>query len=203
MADKFKPCAVSGCNRNASTTAGGRCGLCGAHYRRKRIHGDPLGGPPPRTAAGEPLAWLQRHVVYSCDDCLIWPYSKSSTGRAVIYFRGASTTAHRVMCVLAHGEPPAPQLDAAHSCGNGHLGCVNPRHLRWATRRENTEDSAEHGTMARGEHFPRARLRDADVEEIFRQLATETNKDIAARFGIDPSYVSQIRHGKRRAWMKT
>src|SRR5690606_22017504 len=94
--------------------------------------------------------WLKDHVAHTADDCLIWPYAKLANGYAAIRIDGKTTTAARIMCVAAHGEPLTPQLEAAHSCGNGHLGCVNPRHLRWATTAENNSDKNIHGTMMKG-----------------------------------------------------
>jgi hypothetical protein len=55
--------------------------------------------------------------------------------------------ATRVMCKLAHGPAPTPKHHAAHSCGKGHEACINPKHLRWATPRENAADAKLHGTF--------------------------------------------------------
>jgi hypothetical protein len=57
--------------------------------------------------------------------------------------------AHRVMCEIAHGPKPAPGFVAAHTCGKGREGCVNPRHLRWASQKENMADKLLHGTSNR------------------------------------------------------
>jgi len=49
-----------------------------------------------------------------------------------------------------------------------HLGCINPKHLRWATRQQNALDALEHGTssmFAAGEAHPNAKLSQADVEK--------------------------------------
>lgn len=50
------------------------------------------------------------------------------------------------MCQKAHGDPPSPKHDAAHSCGRGHEGCVNPNHLSWKTKKQNQADRITHGT---------------------------------------------------------
>jgi hypothetical protein len=68
-------------------------------------------------------------VVLSCEnlECLIWPFSRRD-GRGYINEEPVS----RFVCKLAHGSPPTEKHDAAHNCGNER--CVNPHHLRWATR---------------------------------------------------------------------
>lgn len=52
--------------------------------------------------------------------------------------------AARYACILAHGLPKDESLVARHLCGNGHLSCVNPRHLAWGTYEDNTNDAALH-----------------------------------------------------------
>lgn len=42
-----KPCSVEGCDKPANVP-GTVKDLCAAHYRRRKIYGDPLGAPPPR-----------------------------------------------------------------------------------------------------------------------------------------------------------
>jgi hypothetical protein len=61
-------------------------------------------------------------------------------------YLGDTLYAHRLMCQLAHGDPPTPDHIAAHSCGRGHEGCVNPNHLSWKTYSENELDKRVHGT---------------------------------------------------------
>jgi hypothetical protein len=48
----------------------------------------------------------------------------------------------RLVCEETHGLPPTPKHDAAHKTRSGCLGklCVNPWHIRWATRSENERD---------------------------------------------------------------
>lgn len=94
--------------------------------------------------------WLMDHISYPHDYCLIWPFSRDSrVGRGRISHNGCMYWAHRLMCELAHGKPPTRQHQAAHNCGKGHKGCVNPRHLSWKTNSENQLDRAVHGTVLR------------------------------------------------------
>jgi hypothetical protein len=88
--------------------------------------------------AGAHEQWLRDHRDYPHDYCLIWPFARNAEyGRGIAGIVGKSPHAHRVMCEMVHGPAPSTKHQAAHSCGNGHLGCVNPRHLKWATNSEN------------------------------------------------------------------
>src|SRR5215471_14726746 len=95
------------------------------------------------------LEWIQERVGHAGDDCLQWPFSRSSSGYGILFHEGKVVYAHRTMCELANGKPPTPKHHASHSCGRGHLGCVNPRHLEWKTAAENQQDRRKHGTWSR------------------------------------------------------
>lgn len=107
-------------------------------------------GMAPNKGKGEAHRWICEHVTHAGDDCLIWPFKSNQTGYAYFQHLGLRYRAHRYMCQLAHGEPPSPNHQAAHSCGNGRRGCMNPRHLSWKTNGENQLDRREHGTAQRG-----------------------------------------------------
>lgn len=48
------------------------------------------------------------------------------------------------ICTMVHGPKPSNHHSATHSCGNGHRGCINPKHIRWRTHRENMVEMANH-----------------------------------------------------------
>lgn len=181
----FRPdCSVPGCDRKAS-----RRGLCRMHAKREERHGSP--NKVLRAGNRSKQRWIEAHVSYDGDDCIAWPYSTGNYGYGDI----------RTMCRLAHGEPPTPHHQAAHSCGNGHLGCMNPKHLRWATRKENQADMVAHGRSQRGSVNYHAKLTEQDVREIRRLLSSMTQAAIAKKYGIDPSTVSDIHRGKHWGWV--
>jgi hypothetical protein len=105
------------------------------HYRRWTRQGDPL--IRGSTAPGDCLRFLIAALRSSADDCIEWPYS-GQKAYPQINFNGHNHRVNRLVCAVAHGLPLAPDLDAAHSCDNP--PCINPRHLRWATHRENLLD---------------------------------------------------------------
>jgi hypothetical protein len=199
MADDFKSCSVDGCNGNAAPRADGRRGLCSKHYRRMVAHGDPLAG---RVQNGEPLRFLHEVAFgYEGDDCLLWPFGKSNNGYGTIHVvavgehRQRKHFVHRLVCEHVHG--PAPKnADAAHSCGN--RDCINPLHLRWASRTENMDDARAHGTIL----GLRAKLTPADIPSIRAALATGRSvASIAAEFGVSDGCIYSIARGTNWKWV--
>jgi hypothetical protein len=194
----FRSCLVDGCDGNAHYTARGAHGYCRPHYRRWKTHGSPLEGYALWGAAQK----FFDEIVIPCqsDECLTWPYGRRH-GYASMNFDGTPRAVHRMACIAVHGEPPSSKHEAAHSCGNGRLGCVNPRHLRWATPSENQLDRALHGTSNRGERCGTAKLTRAQVREIRAQVGKRRVKDIAADYGVIPATVGDIRRRDTWFWL--
>lgn len=197
MARAFKACAVVDCNGDAHAS-GCAQGFCKAHYRRLLRHGDPLGGG---TSMGARKRWIEQHANHIGIECLNWPFSRNENGYGQFKVAGQSTLASRVMCEAAHGAPPSPTHQAAHSCGNGARGCMNPQHLRWATRVENEADKVEHGTLPRGERQGNSKLTADDVRAIRQQAETATHGVVAKRFGVARSQISRIVNGDQWGWL--
>lgn len=155
------------------------------------------GEPSPLRGGGKAFAWLYQHVNYSGDDCLRWPFHiDSRVGRGRLGHNGKLCWAHRVMCELAHGHAPEGKPQAAHNCGNGHLGCVNPKHLEWKSNQENCQDKSLHG-RSRNKAGKRDLL-PAEILEIKFLKGKMAQTAIAERFGVSLSCVQYHLHGKER-----
>ena len=89
-------------------------------------------GPQPKrfVQAIEMAYEKQTDNCYSLDE-------KQTSYRMVVY-KNKNMVAHRVVCRLAHGEPPPDKPQATHSCHN--KWCINPRHLRWGSAKDNAAD---------------------------------------------------------------
>ncbi|WP_084398275.1 HNH endonuclease [Henriciella aquimarina] len=181
-------CSVSDCGNTHYCR-----GFCRAHYSRFKRYGDPLAG---RIPTGSTVAWLEQHADHEGDACLPWPFATAKNGYAKIRIDGTDTWAHRVMCRMAHGEPPTPRHHAAHSCGNGNEACCNPNHLRWATPKENFRDMLKHGTYPRGEKSGNSKLTEADVRRI--RSSSKSGAALARELGVSRKLISLIR--RRQAW---
>ena len=181
-------CSIEGCGKRHYCG-----GYCNAHYRRFRRHGDPTAG---RARVGEPAQFVDDLVLANLSEeaCLLWPYAQDRGGYGVIVIDGANVGAHRFVCREAHGEPPSGDYEAAHSCGN--RLCCNPKHLRWATVRDNHADKKQDGTDQAGESNPRAKLTETDVLAI--RLSAASAVALALKYGVTKEMIYAIR--KRRNW---
>lgn len=197
---RFENCLINGCDRNAHRDENGKKGWCSTHYQRWRKHGDPLVVKAQETPA---IDWLHKHSTHSGDECLPWPFAIGADGYGRVHTpkTGSLTTASRLMCIFAHGEPPSPRHEAAHKCGKGNEACTNPEHIYWATPTENQGDRVLHATSNRGERQWKAKLTAADVIEIRRLLGSITQTEIAKRFNVDISHISDIKRRKKWAWL--
>lgn len=151
---------------------------------------------------GKPLWFINEIAIpYAGDDCLIWPFARTNGRYGKLLFGGRLCLAHRVVCEAVNGPPPSPAHEAAHTCGQGHDACVNPRHLRWRTPKQNTGEKADHGTQLRGSRVPTSKLTEADVRAIRSLRGALKQKEIADRYGVQPSVISRIFSGARWAWL--
>jgi hypothetical protein len=188
-------CSVEGCdNRHYGN------GFCAKHRYRWQKHGDPL--VTVRPANGELLRWIEDVALkYEGDECLPWPFRGNIQGYAKAQVEGRAVIASRYLCERVHGSPPTSAHVAAHSCGKGHLGCMAKRHLSWKTQKEKVADMVEHGTANRGERCNLSKLSECDVLTIRKLSGGPSQSDIASRFGIDQSTVSDIVRRKSWAWL--
>jgi len=183
-------CLVDVCERPAKTR-----GCCQMHYFRLLKHGDPLGG---RTPPGEAAAFFEVGVVLDTDLCIIWPYSTEYDGYGKFQANKKKVKVHIAACARAHGPRP-PGLVVRHLCNNP--PCFNGRHLRWGTRKENSEDMILNGTTPAGERAPWAKLTWAIVDEIRRRLSRgETIADLAVEFNVVYGTVWHVARGS--TWLR-
>ena len=174
-------------------------GYCRNHHYRLWKHGSPVAG---RTSNGEPRAFYNFAAEYDGDECLIWPYYRSSSGYGQIQSGGRPLTVSRLLCEEFNGPPPSPAHHAAHSCGNGRYGCVTKSHLSWKTPKDNNADKILHGTDNRGERNNMSKLTSEQAREILSLKGKETQTFIARRYGVSQAHVSRIHLGQSWGWFK-
>jgi hypothetical protein len=135
------------------------------------------------------------------EGCVTWPYARRPDGYgAAQRSNGRTTTVARVVCEMFYGPAPDQTMEAAHSCGKGHLGCVAPWHISWKTPKENQADRLIHGTDARGEKCYAAKLSAQDVADIRVLAKAIVQSDIAKHYGVSPATICLLLKGK--TWKK-
>lgn len=183
-------CTVSDCDRKHYAK-----GYCHKHYVRVWKNGTLI---MKRANNGEHLQWLEANSRHEGDDCLAWPFkSRDSRGYALASIEGRMRVASRVMCELRNGPPPEEGLVCAHNCGKGHLGCVNPKHLRWTTQKDNIADKVKHGTLNCGSNHYASKLTIEDVEAII--ASPKTSRELSREIGVSAGHIRYIRCGGRWA----
>lgn len=177
-------CSVSGCQREHRAR-----GYCVYHYKK-------LG--PFKERAIRPARHFLQHVAlrWSSGECLIWPFARNSTGYGVININGKNHIVSRLVCEVVNGQPTVG-LVAAHSCGQGGQGCVNPKHMRWATHAENMAEASVHGAILIGEKSPNSKLTEKQVRKILSAKGEASQRQLADEYCVDPSLISRIHAGAK------
>jgi len=146
---------------------------------------------------GKGILFLRAHIDFDGPDCLIWPFGKDQDGYGRFGFNGEHFKSHRWMCEAVKGPPPSAAHYAAHDCGNGHLGCVHPKHLDWKTHAENTADMVRHGTTRseKGGNRSKRKLDRDQVAYIRAAKGEKTAAELSKIFGISYRQVTKIQQG--------
>lgn len=113
-------------------------------------------------------------VDIQADECWVWRGCRDGDGYGSFQRRKA----HRVFYEAFVGPVP-PHLQIDHLCRN--RACVNPDHLEPVTLHEN---------VRRGRHH---HLTPEQVREIRRRPRSQTNRAIAAEFGVAEDVLSRAR----------
>lgn len=132
--------------------------------------------------------------VEKTETCWEWTGTKNGFGYGIALLPGEKRIrAHRYAYEKLVGKIPSG-LVLMHSCDNP--ACVNPEHLKPATRTENNRDAVKKRRHAFGEKNGHAKLTSYQVAAI--KSDPRKQRVIAKEYGIHQSHVSTIKSGKRR-----
>lgn len=125
-------------------------------------------------------------------DCWPWLGDFDKDGYGIFVFGGRRYGAHELSLSFTTGEKRISQLDTCHSCNTPF--CVNPKHLRFDTRKSNVADMIQSGRARYAKTFP---------DEVIRIIRERRNNgarqiDLAEDFGVSSAYISQLVRGIKR-----
>lgn len=122
-----------------------------------------------------------------------WPWmGYEEDGYGKYYWAGRMVGSHELAVTFTTGETRAKDLDTCHSCNNPI--CCNPSHLRFDTRVSNVAD------MLAARRDRPGRLTDEQVTVMRTRYTNGARQaDLASRYGVTTSMVSQIVRGARYA----
>ncbi len=163
----------------------------------------------PKKGNGAAIGFLRLLIGYKGRKCVAWPFKRLPNGYGQLGYLGQQLYAHRLMCELENGPPPSEGHIAAHSCGKGHEGCINPSHLGWKTYSENELDKRVHGTKVKQTWGWKGKLSPEQVDEIRSLKGMMTQAAIASRFNISEPTIRDIFLGRshrpqnlnKRVWL--
>ena len=131
------------------------------------------------------------------DDCWEWIGGKDAYGYGAVRIGNKSQKAHRIALVLS-GVKEEVTMDCCHACNNP--GCVNPKHLRFGTRKDNFKDKEVTGA-GKGSRNNMAKLNEVSVDAIRKSyLDGKSQYEIAREFNVSQPTVSMI--VTRKIWRR-
>lgn len=138
---------------------------------------------------GKGLDFLRWSVDLDTDFCILWPFSPV-VGRAYVYKDGKLVKASHVVLEMDGRPRPSPEHQGLHDPLCNNPLCVNKRHLRWGTARDNQLDRFVSGTITSSV------LTEEDVKVI--RSSPEKAQTVADKFNVTLGTIYDIR--QRRTW---
>lgn len=169
---------------------------CVRHYKRWKKYGNPESGG---LRKGEARDFLHKCLVAETDECINYPYYRNGSGYGWVNISGKPMGAHAYVAELVHGSKPTKYHEACHTCGKGHLGCVNPSHIYWGTRKQNVRDAMNHGTSyipkpRSGKDHHNFKVTDDMKKQIIKMLSEGLKqKEIAFLMNLSQTTISKIK----------
>lgn len=140
------------------------------------------------------VATLSANTAPGTGGCLLWTACRNERGYGALVHHRKAVLAHRLSYQVNVGPIPAGMC-VCHRCDTP--ACVNPAHLFLGTHADNMADKVSKRRQSRGESHGKAKMTEAQVLEM-RALhaAGETQKGLAARFGVSKFLIHCVVSGK-------
>jgi hypothetical protein len=138
-----------------------------------------------------------RCVVDKETGCIIFTGFKNPQGYGMININGTPTLVHRLALMLAENlDSIPPRRLVRHKCRS--RACVNPAHLEFGSKKENSADMRRDKSLPQGEKHASAKISRKVALAIIASHGTATQKERAESFGVTLGIVKSI--DKRATW---
>lgn len=148
-----------------------------------------------------PKKFFENVVIVDGDNCWFWVgYTKPRTKKSYDYALITLTPimyAHRFSYSYFNKEFIPEGMFIMHTCDVPY--CVNPKHLRLGTPKDNTQDAVSKGRMACGERHGLAKLSEKQALEIHN--SNKSIKELMVEYNISDSQIERIKKGQRWAYL--
>lgn len=132
------------------------------------------------------------------DECWLWTGGTNSGYGTITTRPGKTRYASHIALVLDGRPRPKPPGDHALHGDCSNPLCVNAKHLRWGSAKQNSDDRVRlnRNNPLKGELHFAAKLTDDAVRDI--RTSGRLGVELAREYGVTVSLVSMVRH--RRVW---
>lgn len=133
--------------------------------------------------------------------CLEWQKTITD-GYAVKRIDNKLQRIHRIVATYLIPNPDNLEM-VLHSCDN--RACINPRHLRWGTQKDNMRDLSlrKRGGKTYGDNHPGTKLSEDDKNKIRSEKDSGvTQTYLAKKYNVHQSTISLIVNNKKRSRLK-
>lgn len=180
-------CGFALCEKSARSL-----GYCGMHYERLRKNGDP--SITRKKPNGYWKNELYSLLAFDTDYCIEWN-GPNIRGYGRIFMNGKWHRAGELS--LQHRNIYQPEgkplvLHKPEVCHNPK--CINYRHLRWGSVKENAADRTLDGTQMIGSGHPRAKLTEQQAKTIKHSELSDLL--LSQEYSVDRKVIWAIKKGK-------
>lgn len=132
-------------------------------------------------------SWCKRE-----DECLVWTRSKNR-GYGCVKIDGKQWSVPRLVLILESGSEGECVLHAPRICHN--RACCEISHLRWGSRKENSQDMILDGESRFGEKQHLHKLTEQQIRDIRAEIDITQSK-LAEKYGVSRPLIGMIRRGR-------
>jgi len=129
------------------------------------------------------------------ETCWLWTGTKNGYGYGIFLLpEEKQIRAHRYAYEFFTGKKIPQGMIIMHTCDNP--PCVNPAHLRVATKGENNADTAHKNRHNYGIDHWNGKLTQKDIADV--RSSKETKASLSRKYGVAYSHIWRIIHGAVR-----